>query len=154
MNSMWTKREWRIPAERMKMGEEHIVPLCTQALELLLELKTLTGGQRWLFPNYRRPKTFMSSTTLNRALERMGYAGQLSSHGFRATASTILNETGFLPDVIERQLAHKERNKTRASYNQAEYLDDRRKMMQQWANMVDALAAGKKIVPLRKDRAA
>ncbi|MET1085029.1 MAG: integrase arm-type DNA-binding domain-containing protein [Burkholderiales bacterium] len=146
--------EWRIPAERMKMGEEHIVPLSTQAVELLRELKTLTGGQRWLFPNYRRPKTFMTSTTLNRALERMGYAGQLSSHGFRATASTILNETGFLPDVIERQLAHKERNKTRASYNQAEYLDDRRKMMQQWANMVGALAAGKKVVPLRKDRAA
>lgn len=115
--------EWRIPAERVKMGDEHIVPLCTQALELLRELRTLTGGQRWLFPNHRRPKIFMTGTTLNRALERMGYAGQLSSHGFRATASTILNETGFSSDVIERQLAHKERNKVRTSYNQAEYLE-------------------------------
>jgi integrase len=133
--------EWRIPAERMKMRESHIVPLSRQAVELLCELHTLTGGQRWLFPNYRRPKTCMTATTLNRALERMGLNGKnsigFSAHGFRATASTILNETGFRPDVIERQLAHKERNKVRASYNQAEYLKERRAMMQQWAEMVD-----------------
>jgi integrase len=136
--------EWRIPAERMKMREPHIVPLSDQAVELLRELHTLTGGQRWLFPNYRQPKTCMTATTLNRALERMGFNGRnsigFSAHGFRATASTILNETGFRSDVIERQLAHQERNKVRASYNQAEYLEERRAMMQQWADMVDEMA--------------
>ena len=142
------RTEWRIPAERMKMREPHIVPLSRQAVELLQELRTLTGGQRWLFPNYRHPKTCMTATTLNRALERMGFNGKdsigFSAHGFRATASTILNETGYRPDVIERQLAHKERNKVRASYNQAEYLEERRAMMQQWADMVDDMAKEKK----------
>jgi len=140
------RAEWRIPAERMKMREPHVVPLSEQAVDLLRELQKLTGGQRWLFPNYRRPKTFMTATTLNRALERMGYAGKFSSHGFRATASTILNELGYRPDVIERQLAHKERNKTRASYNQAEYMQERAEMLQQWATMIDALARGDKVI--------
>jgi len=147
--------EWRIPAERMKMREPHIVPLSQQAVELLRELHTLTGGQRWLFPNYRRPKTCMTATTLNRALERMGFNGKdsigFSAHGFRATASTILNETGYRPEVIERQLAHKERNNVRASYNQAEYLKERRAMMQQWADMVDDMAKEKnKLTPIRR----
>ncbi len=137
------RAEWRVPAERMKMREPHIVPLSKQAVELLRELHTLTGGQRWLFPNYRRPKTCMSATTLNRALERMGFNGEgsvgFSAHGFRATASTILNEVGCRPDVIERQLAHKERNKVRASYNQAEYLNERCAMMQRWADMIDEM---------------
>ena len=147
--------EWRIPAERMKMRESHIVPLSRQAVELLRELHTLTGGQRWLFPNYRRPKTCMTATTLNRALERMGFNGKdsigFSAHGFRATASTILNETGFRSDVIERQLAHKERNKVRASYNQAEYLEERRAMMQQWAEMVDDIVKKEStITPIKR----
>lgn len=137
------RAEWRIPANRMKMRELHIVPLSRQALELLRELHTLTGGQRWLFPNYRRPVACMTATTLNRALERMGFNGKgsmgFAAHGFRATASTMLNEAGYRPDVIERQLAHKERNKARASYNQAEYLDERRTMMQQWADYLDKL---------------
>lgn len=107
---------WCIPDERMKMREPHIVPLSIQAVKLLCELQPLTGGQRWLFPNLRRPKTYMSSMTPNRALERMGYGGKFSSHGFRATASTILNESGFRPDVIERQLAHATRNQVRAAY--------------------------------------
>ncbi|WP_108649323.1 tyrosine-type recombinase/integrase [Dongshaea marina] len=135
--------QWKIPAERMKMREVHIVPLSTQAVELLRELHTLTGGQRWLFPNNRRPSDCMTNTTLNRALERMGFNGKgsigFSAHGFRATASTILNEAGYRPDVIERQLAHKERNRVRASYNQAEYLQERQAMMQQWADMLDNL---------------
>ena len=131
------KAEWRIPAERMKMRDQHIVPLSSQAVALLRELQGLTGGQRWLFPNYRRPKTHMSGTTTNRALERMGYAGKLSSHGFRATASTILNESGFRPDVIERQLAHAPRDKVRAAYNHAEYLAERKEMMQSWADLID-----------------
>ena len=138
------RAEWRIPAERMKMRETHIVPLSRQALVLLRELHTMTGGQRWLFPNYRRPKTCMTATTLNRALERMGLNGKggigFAAHGFRATASTMLNEAGYRPDVIERQLAHKERNKSRASYNQGEYLEDRRLLMQKWADMIDSIA--------------
>lgn len=135
--------EWRIPAERMKMREPHIVPLSTQAVKLLEELKTYTGGRGLLFPNYRRPSEYMTATTLNRALERMGFNGKdgigFSAHGFRATASTILNELGYRADVIERQLAHAERNKVRASYNQAEYLGERRAMMQEWANFIDGL---------------
>lgn len=148
------RAEWRIPAERMKMREPHIVPLSRQALELLRELHTLTGGQRWLFPNYRRPATCMTATTLNRALERMGFNGKggigFAAHGFRATASTMLNEAGYRPDVIERQLAHKERNKVRASYNQAEYLDERRAMMQQWADMADNMAEDGTVTPIRR----
>ncbi|KAF7600360.1 MAG: integrase [Candidatus Dactylopiibacterium carminicum] len=135
------RAEWRIPAERMKMREPHIVPLSRQAVELLRELHTHTGGRGLLFPNYRNPKECMTATTLNRALERMGFNGKdsigFSAHGFRATASTILNEMGYQSDVIERQLAHAERNKVRTSYNQAEYMKDRRTMMQEWADMVE-----------------
>lgn len=148
--------EWRIPAERMKMREAHIVPLSRQVVALLRELHTLTGGGEYLFPNHRTAKTCMSATTLNRALERMGFAGKegigFSSHGFRSTASTILNEAGFRPDVIERQLAHAERNKVRASYNRAEYLEERRAMMQQWADMAEQMGAGK-VVPIKREAA-
>ena len=132
--------EWRIPAERMKMREVHTVPLSAQAVELLRELHTLTGGQRFLFPNYRRPKTCMTATTLNRAIERMGYGGKFSGHGFRATASTMLNELGYRSDLIERQLAHAERSKVRASYNQAEYMPERVAMMRAWSNLIDEMA--------------
>jgi len=146
--------EWRIPAERMKMRELHIVPLSRQAIELLRELHTLTGGRAFLFPNYRRPTSCMTATTLNRALERMGFTGKdgigFSAHGFRATASTMLNELGYRADVIERQLAHRERNKVRASYNQAEYLGERRAMMQTWANLIDEMAKEeRKVIPGR-----
>ena len=148
------RAEWRIPAERMKMRETHIVPLSWQAVELLRELHTYTGGRAFLFPNYRNPKACMTATTLNRALERMGFNGKdsigFSAHGFRATASTILNETGFRPDVIERQLAHAERDKTRASYNQAEYMPERRAMMQQWSDMVDSIADGANVTLIKR----
>lgn len=145
---------WRIPAERMKMREPHTVPLSSQAIHLLGELQTLTGNQRLLFPNLRRPKTPMSSMTLNRVVERMGFLHKFSPHGFRATASTILNEMGYRPDVIERQLAHAPRDQVRAAYNRAEYLQERRTMMQNWADLLDAEAT--KVVPLRgrKDKAA
>lgn len=133
--------EWRIPAERMKMREPHIVPLSRPAVDLLLELRTYTGGRGFLFPNYRSPKECMTATTLNRALERMGLNGKdsigFSAHGFRATASTLLNEMGYRPDVIERQLAHAERDKVRASYNQAEYMEERTAMMQEWADFLN-----------------
>jgi len=145
--------EWHIPAERMKMREPHIIPLSRQAVELLLELQTYTGSDGLLFPNYRRPQTYMTATTLNRALERMGYDGKFSAHGFRATASTMLNEMRYPTDYIERQLAHAERNKTRASYNRAEYLPERKEMMQTWANMVDEMAKPvSKIMPIKHGR--
>lgn len=137
------RAEWRIPAERMKMREMHIVPLATQVLLLLDQLKAISGAQRQLFPNHRRPAECMTITTLNRALERMKLNGEgtmdVSAHAFRATASTILNEMGYRSDVIERQLAHKDRNKVRASYNQAEYMAERKKMMQDWAHMVESV---------------
>ena len=140
------KGEWRIPAERMKMREIHIVPLPEQAVQLLSELHTFTGGRTYLFPNLRRPNSCMTGTTLNRVLERMGYGGRFSSHGFRATASTILNELGYRSDIIERQLAHAERNKSRASYNQAQYMAERRLMMQNWAEYIENLKQGSKVI--------
>lgn len=128
------KAEWRIPAERMKMRDPHIVPLSTQALGVLHELRNHTGNRKYLFPNQHKPSGCMSENTLLFALYRMGYHSKATGHGFRATASTILNEHGFAPDVIERQLAHAERNKVRAAYNHAQYLPERRKMMQWWGD--------------------
>lgn len=136
-----TKGEWRIPAERMKMRDPHIVPLSKQALEVLEELKPITGHWEHVFPNQHRPKGQMSENTILYALYRMGYHGKSTGHGFRATASTILNEHGFTPDVIERQLAHAERNGVRKAYNHAQYLPERRKMMQWWADYLDTVAA-------------
>ena len=133
------KKEWRIPAERMKMRELHIVPISTQSLEVLKELQIINGQKDYLFPNRNKPMTFISQNTLLYAIYRMGYHLRATVHGFRATASTILNEHGFKPDVIERQLAHCERNKVRASYNHAQYLPERREMMQWWGNYLDKL---------------
>lgn len=136
-----TGSEWKIPAERMKMRRIHLVPLPRQAVALLNELHRITGAGDWLFPNNRRPDDVMSATTINRALEHMGYASGLwTGHDFRATASTQLHEMGFKPDVIERQLAHVEENKTKAAYNHAEYLAERRVMMQAWADWIDGIA--------------
>lgn len=134
--------EWRIPAERMKMGERHIVPLATQALTLLAELKPLTGRGRYLFPSIRTAERCISDGTLNAALRRLGYStDEQTTHGFRTIASTLLNELGFHPDVIELQLAHKPRDKVRAAYNKAERLAERRQMMQAWADYLDGLKA-------------
>jgi integrase len=132
---------WRIPAERMKMGEAHIVPLSRQALEILSELKALTGHRRLVFPNERKPEKPISENTILYALYRLGYHSRATGHGFRSSASTLLNELGFDPDVVERQLAHQERSKVRAAYHRAEYLAERREMMQRWADYVDDLAA-------------
>jgi integrase len=138
------KAEWRIPADRMKMREEHIVPLSRQALAIVRALYVVNGHRDFLFPNRRDPSRCITSTTLNRALERMGFLGEgsigFSAHGFRATASTMLNEAGFRPDVIEKQLAHQDRNKIRAIYNRAAYMDERKVMMQVWADMIDGIA--------------
>ena len=145
------RAEWRIPAERMKMGREHIVPLATQAVAILRELQPLTGGGRYVFPSVRSADRPMSDNTVNAALRRLGYSkDEVTGHGFRSTASTLLNEQGWHPDLIELQLAHAERNKVRAAYNRAQRLDERRKMMQAWANYLDALKAGGKIVPIRR----
>lgn len=134
------KAEWRIPAERMKMKELHIVPLSRQAVAVLRELQKHTGNRQHLFPNQHNPVSYMSENTMLYALYRMGYHSRTTGHGFRSTASTILNENGFMPDVIERQLAHCERNKVRAAYNHAQYLPERRKMMQWWADYLDGVA--------------
>ena len=131
------KAEWRIPAERMKMKEEHIVPLSKQALALLEEIKALSHDSGFVFPQQQRRNKIMSENTLLYALYRMGHHSRATAHGFRSTASTALNEHGFRRDVIERQLAHGERNKVRAAYNHAQYLPERREMMQWWGDYVD-----------------
>jgi integrase len=135
------KAEWRIPAERMKMREPHIVPLSRQAIAVLVELQPLTGQWRHVFQNQHKPSGCMSENTMLYGLYRMGYHSKATGHGFRSTASTILNEHGFPPDVIERQLAHSERNSVRAAYNHAQYLPERRRMMQWWADYIDEVAA-------------
>jgi integrase len=134
--------EWRIPAERMKMGERHIVPLSVQAVALLGDLKMHTGRTRYLFPSLRTTNRPISDNALNAALRRLGYSSEeMVSHGFRTIASTLLNELGFHPDLIELQLAHKPRDKVRAAYNKAERLSERRKLMQTWADHLDGLKA-------------
>lgn len=133
---------WIMPAHATKMRREHVVPLSRQVVKLLQQLKRLTGTSELLLPSYQRRKNPMiSENAINQVLQRMGYKGKLVGHGFRALASTTLNELGFKPDVIERQLAHKEHNSVRAAYNRAEYLPERKKMMQQWADYVDSVIA-------------
>ncbi|VFB09248.1 phage integrase [Aeromonas salmonicida] len=132
------RAEWRIPAERMKMRAPHIVPLSRQALAVLEELRQVSGHCELLFPSERKLTDPMSENTLSYAMGRMGYKGIATPHGFRALASTTLNEEGFDPDVIERQLAHAERNKVRAAYHRAEYLDDRRKLLQWLADFYES----------------
>lgn len=132
--------EWRIPAARMKMGEQHIVPLSRRAAAILRELQILSGRGRYVFPSLLSAQRPMSNNTVNAALRRLGYpSDEQTGHGFRSTASTLLNEQGFPPDVIELQLAHAERNKVRAAYNRAQRLPERRKMMQAWADYLDQL---------------
>ena len=132
--------EWRIPSQRMKMKEDHIVPLARQTMAILSELKGFTGRGQFLFPSLRTSTRPISDNTLNAALRRLGFSKEeMSAHGFRATASTLLNERGFAPDLIELQLAHAERNRVRAAYNRAQRLNDRRQMMQQWADYLAEL---------------
>jgi integrase len=132
--------EWRIPAARMKMGQDHIVPLSRQAVEVLHQQQAIFGRGRFVFPSVRGDSRPISNNTLNSALRGLGYAkGEMTGHGFRTTASTLLHEQGFDTDVIERQLAHTEGNKTKAAYNRAAHLPERRKMMQAWADYLDKL---------------
>lgn len=132
--------EWRIPASKMKMKQVHIVPLSTQALTVLDNLKPYTGLGRFLFPSPRTDTKPIAEESLLVALRSMGFTKEeMTMHGFRGMASTILNEQGYNRDWIERQLAHGERNSIRAAYNYAEYLAERRKMMQEWADYLDTL---------------
>ena len=143
--------EWRVPAHKMKMREAHVVPLASQALAILRELQPLTGRGRYLFPGLRTAGEPMSENTVNAALRRLGFdKDTMTGHGFRAMASTRLNEMGWQPDVIERQLAHAERNKVRAAYNRAQYMAERRKMMQAWADYLDTLKLGGNVVPMTR----
>ncbi|HEX3896772.1 MAG TPA: tyrosine-type recombinase/integrase [Rudaea sp.] len=139
-NAQWSEfdlpqAEWRIPGHRMKMLQSHIVPLSRQAVTLFEQLPR-SSSQALVFPNTRDSKRCMSPTTLNRFLERLKLNDQFSAHGFRATASTMLNELGYPTDAIERQLAHNERNSVKAAYNHAKHLPERKKMMQDWADLV------------------
>ena len=144
------KAEWRIPGPKMKMKEQHIVPLSAQAVAVLREIQSVTGRGRYVFPSERGGARPMSENTVNGALRRLGYAKhEMTGHGFRSMASTLLHELGLPHPVIERQLAHGERNKVSAAYNFAEYLPERRKMMQQWADYLDKLRAGAEVIPLR-----
>lgn len=132
------KKEWRVPADHMKMKRLHIVPLSKQSLEVLEEIKQLHNGNTrgLLFPSYTNPSKPISDNTLSKALRDQGYQGKATPHGMRATASTILNERGFESDVIEMQLAHCERNKVRESYNHAQYLPKRREIMAWWGDYI------------------
>ena len=144
-NAQWSEfdfvqAEWRIPTHRMKARLPHIVPLSSQALSLLQDLKPLTGRGMYVFPSERSSTRPLSNNTLNAALRRLGYGrDDMTAHGFRATASTLLNELGWTADAIERHLAHGDRNATRSVYNYAQYLPERRLMMQAWADYLDHL---------------
>jgi len=142
--------EWRIPAERMKMRVQHVVPLSHQAVAILRELNPFTGNGRYVFPSVRSNTRPMSENTVLAALRRLGYdTSDMTGHGFRSMASTLLNEQGWNRDAIERQLAHAERNNVRAAYNYAEHLPERRRMMQAWADYLDGLRVGSNVVPLK-----
>ena len=142
---------WSIPAGKMKMREAHIVPLSTQAVAILRELHALTGRGRYVFPSPRTAQRPMSENAVTAALRSLGYDGDtMTAHGFRTTASTLLHEQGYPSDVIERQLAHKERNAVKDAYNRAQHLPERRKMMQSWSNYLDALRKGGDVVPIRR----
>jgi integrase len=144
--------EWRIRADKMKMREAHVVPLSKQAVAILRGIHPLTGYGRYVFPSLRTNRRPMSENTVNAALRRLGYDKEtMTGHGFRALASTRLNEMGWAPDVIERQLAHAERNKVRAAYNRASYLPERRKMMQAWADYLDSLRQPSNVVKLTRN---
>lgn len=143
----WDKKLWKIPEERMKMkGIPHVVPLAKQSIDILKELQNITGhnAANYIFPSQQNPRKTMSENTFLRAIDVMGYKGRTVGHGFRSTASTILNEAQFRPDIIERQLAHAERDGVRKAYNHAEYLSERAEMMQWYADHIDKLRKKRK----------
>jgi integrase len=144
--------EWNIPGVKMKMKQPHLVPLSSQAVEILTEIKQLTGNGKYVFPSTRSTARCMSDNTINAAFRRMGFDGEtITGHGFRATARTILDEIlSFRVDFIEHQLAHAVKDPNGRAYNRTAHLAERRKMMQTWADYLDGLKAGAKVIPLRK----
>lgn len=144
--------EWRIPAERMKMHREHVVPLSRQAVDILRGLHEITGRRELVFASPFNQRQPLNGNSLLMALRRMGYpAGEITIHGFRSTFSTWANESGYDFDVIEKTLAHVDRNAVRAAYNSAQYVERRRKLLQDWADMIDAKREGANIIPIRRD---
>ncbi|HEQ1857589.1 TPA: integrase [Providencia alcalifaciens] len=135
-------KEWKIPATRMKMNREHTVPLSDAALAILELMKPLSGHREFIFPSRIKPTQPMNSQTVNAALKRAGFGGVLVSHGLRSIASTALNEQGFPPDVIEAALAHVDKNEVRRAYNRSDYLEQRRPMMQWWADFIESADRG------------
>ncbi|WIF71108.1 integrase [Proteus vulgaris] len=135
-------KEWKIPAARMKMNREHTVPLSDAALAILELMKPLSGNREFIFPSRIKPTQPMNSQTVNAALKRAGFGGVLVSHGLRSIASTALNEQGFPPDVIEAALAHVDKNEVRRAYNRSDYLEQRRPMMQWWADFIEEADRG------------
>jgi len=157
-NAQWSEidfeaAEWTIPAERMKMRQSHIVPLSSQAIAILKEAHALTGRGKFVFPGHRSPNRPMSNNGVLAALRRMGYEKEtMTGHGFRAMARTILDEVLMVrPDLIEHQLAHAVRDPNGRAYNRTAHLPERKKMMQQWAEYLDGLKQGAKVVPIRRD---
>ena len=142
-------RRWSIPATRMKMKTPHIVPLSIQAVEVLELLRTISGNGELVFPGEQDSTKPMSNMTILKALERMGYKGRMTGHGFRGLASTILHEQGYNHDHIELQLAHAPRNAVSAAYNHALYLEPRANMMQDWADFLERTQRGGKVLPIR-----
>ena len=145
------KGEWNIPAERMKLREAHLVPLSTQAIAILREIQGQTGDGRYVFPSARTGERPMSNNAILASLRRMGYAkDEMSGHGFRAMARTILDEVlGVRPDYIEHQLAHAVRDPNGRAYNRTAHLSERRKMMQLWSDYLDKLKAGAEVIAIR-----
>lgn len=140
---------WTVPAERMKMREIHVVPLSTQALELLRALQPLTGRGRYVFPGRKDKAQSLTHEAIRDVFNRAGYAGKFTPHGVRSTFSTYFNEAGVDHELIELTLAHAERNKVRGAYNHAKKLEQRRRLLQEWADLTDAWRAGGKVIPLK-----
>lgn len=142
---------WRVPAARMKMDSDHLVPLSSQALAVLVRMRPLTGDGALVFPSPSRPRAPLTANALLMALRRMGYqTGDITMHGFRATFSTTMNELGYNPDVIERALAHVPGDKIRAAYHRAKYLEERHQLLQAWADLIDSKRSGAKVTPIRR----
>lgn len=143
---------WTIPKQRMKARRPHVVPLPRQAVEILRQLQEITGDYPLLFPGQQNAERPMSENTINKALRLMGYEGRQTGHGFRHLLSTELNGRGYNRDWIERQLAHGDADEIRDTYNHATYLEQRREMMQAWADSIDALSAGANVVKFKRAR--
>jgi len=144
------KAIWKIPAERMKMKRPHTVPLCRQALEILKDQKEITAHWEHVFPSPVKPAQPMSNNTILSALKGMGYKGRMTGHGFRALAmSAIKEKLNYRHEVVDRQLAHAQKNKIDAAYDRADFEDERIKMMQEWADYIDEISSAGEVVKVR-----